>query len=402
MTSTVFTPTFGHRYTFVVSATDYVSNTGQASAATDAVQVTKYYYIGSSRVAMRQTNAVSSTVTYLHTDHLGTVSIATNGGGQLVARTLNMPYGGVRWSSGSMPTDYGFTGMKDDTYIKLIQMGARWYDPQIGRWISPDTIVPDPVKPQQYNRFSYVGNNPLKFIDPTGYCGEGSTPGEGVSQEHHDLLCKLHDEALRLSGLVKKGSLTDVEALAMLLEFAAPFYAHSYTSAFGFGVLTEYDEESFVYDLGIVVGGLEVNPLSEWLPGVIEQFFARAGLPTPQELQDLTSYQMLQPNDPNSVFGQYYVGFEAFGTTGFAPAFHEEFGNQVRHFFGGMAGGMAYFGAGRERLLGRESPGSADYNLHLKAFELVDSLNVNTANGWAISNLANEQIRREYRMPPWR
>ncbi|HEY4689991.1 MAG TPA: hypothetical protein VIK33_11815 [Anaerolineae bacterium] len=127
LTSANFTGTLGHHYTFVVSATDYVSNTGQASAATDAVQVTKYYYIGSSRVAMRQTNAVSSTVTYLHTDHLGTVSIATNGGGQLVARTLNMPYGGVRWSSGAMPTDFGFTGMKEPLGTGLVYLHARYY-----------------------------------------------------------------------------------------------------------------------------------------------------------------------------------------------------------------------------------------------------------------------------------
>src|SRR3972149_5282590 len=101
LTSANFTGTLGHHYTFVVSATDYVSNTGQASAATDAVQVTKYYYIGSTRVAMRQGDAVTS----LHTDHLGTVSIATNQSQAVLARTRNLPYGGVRWSTGAMPTD---------------------------------------------------------------------------------------------------------------------------------------------------------------------------------------------------------------------------------------------------------------------------------------------------------
>jgi hypothetical protein len=50
-TSANFTPTFGHAYTFVVTATDRVSNVGQSTASTQAVQVTKYYYIGSSRVA---------------------------------------------------------------------------------------------------------------------------------------------------------------------------------------------------------------------------------------------------------------------------------------------------------------------------------------------------------------
>jgi RHS repeat-associated protein len=170
-TAANFTPTFGHRYTFVVTATDNVSNTSQSSAATDAVLVTKYYYIGSSRVAMRRSTATGTEVTYLHTDHLGTVSIATNASAQVLARTLNLPYGGVRWSSGAMPTDYAFTGQKENTYVKLIQMGARWYDPEVGRWISPDTIVPDPANPQTLNRLAYALNNPLRYIDPTGHEG---------------------------------------------------------------------------------------------------------------------------------------------------------------------------------------------------------------------------------------
>ena len=40
-------------------------------------------------------------------------------------------------------------------------MGARWYDPYLGRWLSPDPIVPDPANPQSLNRFSYCLNNPL-------------------------------------------------------------------------------------------------------------------------------------------------------------------------------------------------------------------------------------------------
>jgi hypothetical protein len=48
-------------------------------------------------------------------------------------------------------------------------MGARWYDPDLGRWISPDTIIPDPANPQSLNRYSYVYNRPLIFVDPSGY-----------------------------------------------------------------------------------------------------------------------------------------------------------------------------------------------------------------------------------------
>ena len=45
---------------------------------------------------------------------------------------------------------------------------ARWYDPSIGRFIQPDTIVSQPGNPQALNRYSYVLNNPLRFIDDSG------------------------------------------------------------------------------------------------------------------------------------------------------------------------------------------------------------------------------------------
>jgi hypothetical protein len=55
-------------------------------------------------------------------------------------------------------------------------MNARFYVPYINRFLSPDTIVPNPANPQSFNRYSYVRNNPLGFRDPTGHF-ECSTNG---------------------------------------------------------------------------------------------------------------------------------------------------------------------------------------------------------------------------------
>jgi RHS repeat-associated protein len=79
------------------------------------------------------------------------------------------PYGAERWSSGTLPTDYRFTGQRFDSYTQLTIMGSRWYDSELGRWISPDTIVPDPANPQSLNRYSYTLNNPLRYTDPSGH-----------------------------------------------------------------------------------------------------------------------------------------------------------------------------------------------------------------------------------------
>ena len=51
-------------------------------------------------------------------------------------------------------------------------LGARWYDQELGRFISADTIVPEPGNPQALNRYSYVYNSPLKYTDPTGHIAQ--------------------------------------------------------------------------------------------------------------------------------------------------------------------------------------------------------------------------------------
>ena len=56
-----------------------------------------------------------------------------------------------------------------DAEYGLYNYGARLYDPIIGRFISPDTIVPQPYNPQSLNRYTYCLNNPLIYVDPSGY-----------------------------------------------------------------------------------------------------------------------------------------------------------------------------------------------------------------------------------------
>ena len=77
-------------------------------------------------------------------------------------------YGDCRNSQGTLGTDKLFTGQRlDDT--GLYYYNARYYDAEIGRFISPDSLIPDPMNPQAFNRYSYVINNPLKYTDPTGH-----------------------------------------------------------------------------------------------------------------------------------------------------------------------------------------------------------------------------------------
>ena len=62
----------------------------------------------------------------------------------------------------------GYTGHEHWNQFGLIDMNGRFYDPQIARFLSPDPYVQDPSVVQNYNRYSYCMNNPLKYTDPSG------------------------------------------------------------------------------------------------------------------------------------------------------------------------------------------------------------------------------------------
>ncbi len=131
---------------------------------------------GAQRVALRQ----GGTLYYLLTDHLGSTAVTVNSSGSKTAELRYKPYGQTRYSSGATPTSRRFTGQLEESTIGLYDYGARFYDPALGRFISADPIVPRPGDPQNLNRYSYVRNNPLKYIDPTGHQGE--EPEQGTKE----------------------------------------------------------------------------------------------------------------------------------------------------------------------------------------------------------------------------
>jgi RHS repeat-associated protein len=139
-----------------------------------------YYYAGGQRVTMRVRTNSTNVVYYLHADHLGSTSLATcgntggcngtaNGAEIPNSRAWYHPYGTVRAGGSSLPTDYTFTGQRNEAGIGLMDYHARFYDPALGRFVQADSIVPSPGNPQSLNRYSYCLGNPLRYVDPTGY-----------------------------------------------------------------------------------------------------------------------------------------------------------------------------------------------------------------------------------------
>ncbi len=106
---------------------------------------------------------------FYHNDHLSGVNVVTDSLGPRVQLNEYDPWGGISRSEGSIDPDTRFTGQKLDPEPGLYYYGGRYYDQQISRFISPDPYVQAPDDPQNLNRYSYVLDNPQRYIDPTGY-----------------------------------------------------------------------------------------------------------------------------------------------------------------------------------------------------------------------------------------
>ncbi|NLS79687.1 MAG: RHS repeat-associated core domain-containing protein, partial [Chloroflexi bacterium] len=89
-------------------------------------------------------------------------------------------YGASRYTYGTTPTTYHFTGQREESTIGLYYYGARWYDPALGRFVQADSIVPNGAYPQDFNRYAYTRNNPVKFIDSSGHWVESAIDIVGI------------------------------------------------------------------------------------------------------------------------------------------------------------------------------------------------------------------------------
>ena len=114
------------------------------------------------------------------------------------------PFGTMTTAPATNPSisSHGFTGHRHNNTgtndLGLIYMNARYYMPGIGRFISADTIVPEPANPQSFNRYAYALNNPIKYNDPSGHYAQCSATDSNGNYANCD---EWMLEAVRILGL---------------------------------------------------------------------------------------------------------------------------------------------------------------------------------------------------------
>jgi RHS repeat-associated protein len=148
---------------------------------------------------------------FVHRDHLATVKVETNSAGAAGLRQRFTAYGALIpvAASSCAPEPRGFIGERHDTATQLLDLHARWYDPVLSRFVSPDWF--DPVdepsalkgnaagwlaNPVGTNRYAYAGNDPVNKSDPNGHVpvsevtnstSPGTETGHGPDQPQADI-----------------------------------------------------------------------------------------------------------------------------------------------------------------------------------------------------------------------
>jgi RHS repeat-associated protein len=117
--------------------------------------------------------AAAGTVTYFHNDLAGSPVVATDASGQVLWRESYRPYGErLTHSPAASGNTVWFTSRRQDAETGLVYMGARYYDPVAGRFVSPDPVGFEEPNLHSFNRYAYANNNPYRYKDPDGRAAE--------------------------------------------------------------------------------------------------------------------------------------------------------------------------------------------------------------------------------------
>jgi RHS repeat-associated protein len=171
-TSTTSTTYYPNKY-YSFASTKIGANTYATS--------TNYVWNGDTLLATIDQPMINGTATgtaitrYIHPDHLGSTNVVTDQSGNLVQLMDYYPYGATRIATSTYPTNEKrrYIGQFSDAQTSLNYLNARYYDGNRGQFLSEDpnfiTIASGYANPQRYNAYSYGRDNPIAFLDNTGF-----------------------------------------------------------------------------------------------------------------------------------------------------------------------------------------------------------------------------------------
>lgn len=248
----------------------------------------EFYYIGHGVVIMKQNGTFTPLVAM--SDHQGSILFLVDGNGTKKFDAEYDPWGSQTVYKNTIAFQRGYTGHEMLPEYGLINMNGRLYDPQIGRFLSPDNYVQEPYNSQSFNRYSYCLNNPLKYTDPDGEFWHiiiGGVIGGTINLVSKAINGQINNfgDGLAAFGIgFASGSIASASGVAMLgmmggsTSVASGFAVGSFSSVFSLPALSIGNSTYFGdpimgasdYIKGVILGGVAgavTNAVSNALSG---------------------------------------------------------------------------------------------------------------------------------------
>ena len=132
---------------------------------------TLFHISAGDRIVYTAFSSDGSAGEYYHPDHLHSAQVMSTNSGALTQHYECTAYGNTRYtfSTNAFPLSRRYTSQVLDEDTGLYYYGSRYYDPVLGRFVQPDTVIPHIFDPQSYDRYAYARDNPLHYVDPTGH-----------------------------------------------------------------------------------------------------------------------------------------------------------------------------------------------------------------------------------------
>lgn len=196
-------------------------------------------------------SAVQTKNIYYHTDHLGSIIAMTDDAGVVIERRSYDAWGKRRNANGTPMSNafvtgdirHAFTGHQDLGEVGLIHMNGRIYDPAIGRFMSADPHIQYPSDMQNYNRYSYINNNPLSAVDYSGY---GWNPFKSAAKLWRNTVGRLlRNKVVQVVGQIAASVVGGPKGAALFAAASSYAQTGSLTDALTAGVRTYASAEAF-------------------------------------------------------------------------------------------------------------------------------------------------------------
>jgi len=155
--------------------TYYLYDGANVIADTDGTGVIKSYYLRGPSGNLISTETEGKQY-YYATDGLGSTTGITDETGAIISKYQYDEFGNISFEQSNIRNPFKFTGAIHDKTANLYLMGSRYYNPEVGRFITQDSYGATFGADWTEHLYSYGNNNPVNMLDPTGhigYCGEG-------------------------------------------------------------------------------------------------------------------------------------------------------------------------------------------------------------------------------------